>query len=90
VEFIGGMMTVEQLKAEFEKRIKTLEVHVYKFRGNFDVPIYGVRVSHQDSHAERQVTEAYLDVAEDKSALFDSMALYLVYNWAYERYLIKR
>ncbi len=97
-------MTTTELKAEFEKRIDTLSVFVDRLNMSMnpiqpvimrdDEPddestVYRVRVGYQNSYAERRISAFDLSQRNDLAGMIDSFVLYLVYDWARERYVRK-
>lgn len=97
-------MTADKLKAEMEKRINTLSVFVdrinrsdgtnrpiYKPEDEEDDPatMFYIQVSGQGSHAARAISAVQITHDRDLASTLDSYALYLVYDWARERYINK-
>lgn len=97
-------MTTTELKAEFKKRIDTLDVFVVRVNMSPDSThpylmeddepdnestVYRIRVGYQNSYAECSISAFDLSQRNDLAGMIDSFVLYLVYDWAKERYVRK-
>lgn len=80
-------MNPELLKAEMEKRIKELPVSVRALNdeNNTEITMYRIRIPKDGHSVERMVSYTELQRV-DLPHFLDSVALYLIYDWAFQRY----
>jgi hypothetical protein len=75
------------VKAEIEKRLKSLEVTV-KHKVNYSVSFYEITITDGVAYARQEINETYFG-GPNQNTLFDRMAASLVQTFAAERYLAR-
>lgn len=76
------------VKAEIEKRLKSLEV-IVEHKLNYGVSFYEITITDGVAYARQEIGERHLG-GPRQSAFFDRVAAGLVQFFAMERYLVKR
>lgn len=96
-------MTADELRGEMEKRINGLLVFVERVtlasggdvqpleddRQDDNSAVYRIRVGWMPPRGERLISAVELSAHRDLPAFLDSVALYLVYDFAFRRYYRK-
>lgn len=96
-------MTADELRGEMEKRINGLLVFVERVtsahggevqpleddRPDDNSTVYRIRVGRMSPRGERLISALELSAHRDLPAFLDSVALYLVYDFAFKRYYRK-